>query len=49
VLRLLQPSDQPAVDERQRAVSGRSTPQSLPSMFISTKRVAFHSLLQKLR
>ena len=26
-----------------------SRPQSRPSTFISTKRVAFHSLLQKLR
>ena len=35
------------VDSSTGALS--SSPQSLPSVFISTKRVAFHSLLQKLR
>ena len=35
------------IGELDRRVS--SSPQSLPSVFISTKRVAFHSLLQKLR
>ena len=46
----LQRADDPAgptVESSTGAYS--SSPQSLPSVFISTKRVAFHSLLQKLR
>ena len=40
-----------ASDRRMDSVLGSdsSSPQSLPSTFISTNRVAFHSLLQKLR
>ena len=42
--RVLHPEDRP-----QTLAAWSSMPQSWPSQFISTKRVAFHSLLQKLR
>ena len=41
--------EQPAIDERERLRRGLVRPTSLPATFISTKRVAFHSLLQKFR
>jgi hypothetical protein len=45
----LQPGDDPAVRRGEFHRSFSSSPVSWPSQFMSTKRVAFQSLLQKLR